>query len=102
MSSNSTNADVTPEEVTQAISSYDDAGDPDNTSNLAHAELTASGAITPDAMSAEYSSMISVLSEQLRSLRASYTAALQDREDAENHKSLYSKWLDAEMAETST
>ena len=76
MSSNSTTADVAPEEVTQAISSNDDVGDPVDTSNLAHAELTVSGAITSDVTSTEYNSRISVLSDQLRSLRASYTVVL--------------------------
>ena len=64
--------------------------------------MTVSGAITSDVTSAEYSSRISVLSEHLRSLRASYAVALQDREDAETQESLYSKRLDAEIAKFTT
>ena len=40
--------------------------------------------------------------EQLRSLRASYALALQDREDAEAQEALYSKRLDAEMHKSNT
>ena len=83
MSSNTTTADVEPEEVTQHASSEDDAGDPDDTNNLAHAEMIVSGEMTSDVTSDEYSSRISVLQNQLKSLRASYAVALQDREDAE-------------------
>ena len=71
MSSNSTTEDVAPDEVTQATASDDDTGDPDDTSNLANAEMTVLGAITSDVTSAEYSSRISVLSDQLKYLRAS-------------------------------
>ena len=38
---------------------------------------------------------------QLKSLRASYAVALQDREDAETQEALYSKRLDAEMHKSS-
>ena len=51
MSSNSTTADVAPEEVTPAASSEDDAGDPDDTNNLAHAEMNVSGDMTSDVTS---------------------------------------------------
>ena len=107
MASNATTADVELEEVTQAASSEDDAGacagDLDDTnSSASYAEMIVSGAMASDATSDEYSSMISVLSEQLSSLRASYALALQDREDAEVQEALYSKRLDAEIHKSST
>jgi hypothetical protein len=53
MSSNSTTAVVEPEEVMQAVSSNDDAGDLDGTNHLAEAELNVSGGDTSDVTSAE-------------------------------------------------
>ena len=67
------------------------------------AELSVSGAnAISDVTSEEYSSRISILSEQIRTLRASYALALQDREDAETQEALYSKRLDAEMLKSNT
>ena len=43
-----------------------------------------------------------MLSEQLRSLRASYALALQDREDDQAQEALYSKRLDAKMHKSNT
>ena len=80
MSSSPTTADVEPQEVTQHVSSEDE-----------------DGLMTSDVTSDEYSSRISVLQNQLKSLRASYAVALQDREDAETQEMLYNKRLDAEM-----
>ena len=100
MSSNTTTADVEPEEVTQHASSEDEAGDLDDTNN-SFAEMIVSGDMTSDVTSDEYSSRISVLQNQLKSLRASYAVALQDREDAETQEALYNKRLDAEMHKSS-
>ena len=102
MSSNSTTADVDPEEVMQAASSDDDAGDLDGTNHLAEAELTVSGGDTSDVTSAEYSTRIQELSEQVQTLRASIATALQERSDAEAQESLYGKRLDAVMSKSST
>ena len=58
MASNATTADVAPEEVTQT-SSDDDAGDIDDTSNLAQAEVIVVGANAgSDVTSEEYSSRV--------------------------------------------
>ena len=101
MSSTSTTADVEPEEVTQQhVSSEDEDGDLDGTNN-SFAELIVSGVNTSDVTSDEYSSRISVLQNQVKSLRASYAIALQDREDAESQETLYNKRLDAEMHKSS-
>ena len=70
MSSNTTTADVEPKEVTQHASSVDEAGDLDDTNNSL-AEMIVSGDMTSDVTSDEYSSRISVLQNQLKSLRAS-------------------------------
>jgi chromosome segregation ATPase len=102
MSSNTTTADVEPEEVTQHASSEDDAGDPDDTNNLAHAEMIVSGEMTSDVTSDEYSSRIQELSDQVQTLRASIATALQERSEAEAQESLYGKRLDAEMSKSST
>ena len=102
MASNTTTADVESEEVTQAASLEDDAGDPDDTNNLAHAEMIVSGGDTSDVTSAEYSTRIQELSEQVQTLRASIATALQERSDAEAQESLYGKRLDAEMSKSST
>ena len=85
----------------QAVSSNDDAGDLDGTNHLAEAELNVSGGDASDVTSAEYSTRIYVLQNQLKSLRASYAVALQDREDAETQEALYNKRLDAEMHKSS-
>ena len=63
--------------------------------------MTVSGGMTSDATSDEYSSGIYVLQNQLKSLRASYAVALQDREDSETQEALYNKRLDAEMHKSS-
>ena len=71
MASNATTADVAPEKITQATSSEDDVVDPDDTnSSGSHADMNVLGGMTSDVTSDEYSSRISVLSEQLKSLRA--------------------------------
>ena len=62
MASDPTIADVAPEEVTQAVSSEDDAVDLDDTNGSAsHAETTVSGDMTSDVTPNEYSSRIFVL-----------------------------------------
>jgi chromosome segregation ATPase len=103
MASNATTADVAPGGVTSTESSEDDAGETNDHSLQLVAELSVSGAnAISDATSEEYSSRISTLSDQIRSLRASYALALQDREDAEKQETLCSKRLDAEMLKSNT
>ena len=102
MLSDVTTADVTPGEVASNGSSDDDAGDKDDHSTQQSAEVIVLGANAgSDVTSEEYSSRISVLQNQLKSLRASYAVALQDREDAETQETLYNKRLDAEMHKSS-
>ena len=80
----------------------DDAGERNDHSLQTFVELSVSGAnAISDVTSEEYSSRISTLSDQIRSLHASYALALQDREDAEQQERLYSKRLDAEMIKSS-
>ena len=102
MLSDVTTADVTPGEVASNGSSDDDAGDTDDHSIQQSAEVIVLGANAgSDVTSEEYSSRISVLQNQLKSLRASYADALQDREEAETQETLYQKRLDAEMHKSS-